>query len=131
MEPFHPLGRRAGRRRRPSSSRCWARPSPKKPASSTCRSTARSCCPPWPAFAAALTDRQRGGLGFAAGMLRRRAVAVIVASASLTLHQPQVAAGFVLTLLCRDLAYVLGNAYAHVPGPQVPPPRFPAWRASR
>jgi len=47
-------------------------------------------------------------------------IAFIIAFASLTLHQSQVATGFVLTLLCRDLAYVLGNPYAHVPGPQVP-----------
>lgn len=59
-------------------------------------------------------------LGFAAGMAVGAAVALVIAVVSLTLHQPQVATGFVLTLLCRDLAYVLGNAYAHVPGPQVP-----------
>lgn len=58
--------------------------------------------------------------GFAAGMVVGAAVAGVIAFASLTLHQPQVATGFVLTLLCRDLAYVLGNAYSHVPGPQVP-----------
>lgn len=58
--------------------------------------------------------------GFAAGMLVGALIALIIAFASLTLHQPQVATGFVLTLLCRDLAYVLGNPYAHVPGPQVP-----------
>jgi len=58
--------------------------------------------------------------GFAAGMLVGALIALIIAFASLTLRQPQVATGFVLTLLCRDLAYVLGNPYAHVPGPQVP-----------
>ncbi len=57
--------------------------------------------------------------GFAAGMIVGALVALIIAFASLTLHQPQVATGFVLTLLSRDLAYVLGNPYAHVPGPQV------------
>jgi simple sugar transport system permease protein len=65
--------------------------------------------------------------GFAAGMMVGAFVALLIALVSLTLHQPQVAAGFVLTLLCRDLAYVLGNPYAHVPGPQVPHtpiPRF-------
>ena len=35
------------------------------------------------------------------------------------------ATGFVLTLLCRDLSYVLGNAYAHLPGPQVPHTAIP------
>jgi simple sugar transport system permease protein len=46
-------------------------------------------------------------------------IAFIIAFVSLTLHQPQVATGFVLTLLSRDLAYVIGNPYAHIPGPQV------------
>lgn len=58
--------------------------------------------------------------GFLAGMAIGSLIAGIIAFVSLTLHQPQVATGFVLTLLCRDLAYVLGGAYAHVPGPQVP-----------
>jgi ABC-type uncharacterized transport system permease subunit len=59
-------------------------------------------------------------IGFAAAMIVGALIALVIAFASLTLHQPQVATGFVLTLLCRDLAYVLGNPYAHVPGPQVP-----------
>ncbi len=59
-------------------------------------------------------------LGFVAGMAVGAAVALLIAFVSLTLRQPQVATGFVLTLLCRDLAYVLGNPYSHVPGPQVP-----------
>lgn len=58
--------------------------------------------------------------GFAVGMIVGALLAGLIAFMSLTLHQPQVATGFVLTLLCRDLAYVLGNHYAHVPGPQVP-----------
>jgi simple sugar transport system permease protein len=58
-------------------------------------------------------------LGFCAGMAAGAFIACIIAFVSLTLHQPQVATGFVLTLLSRDLAYVLGNPYAHVPGPQV------------
>jgi simple sugar transport system permease protein len=59
-------------------------------------------------------------LGFLAAMAVGAVVASIIAFASLTLRQPQVATGFVLTLLCRDLAYVLGNAHSRVPGPQVP-----------
>lgn len=59
-------------------------------------------------------------VGFAAAMIVGALIALIIAFTSLTLHQPQVATGFVLTLLCRDLSYVLGNPYAHVPGPQVP-----------
>jgi ABC-type uncharacterized transport system permease subunit len=58
--------------------------------------------------------------GFVAGSIVGAFIALLIAFVSLTLHQPQVATGFVLTLLCRDLAYVLGNPYAHVPGPQVP-----------
>jgi len=58
--------------------------------------------------------------GILAAMLVGALVAGIVALASLTLRLPQVATGFVLTLLTRDLAYVLGNPYVRVPGPQVP-----------
>jgi simple sugar transport system permease protein len=58
--------------------------------------------------------------GFVAGMIIGALAALIIAFVSLTLHQPQVATGFVLTLLCRDIAYVIGNPYAHLPGPQVP-----------
>jgi ABC-type uncharacterized transport system permease subunit len=58
--------------------------------------------------------------GFAAAMAVGALVTLIVAVASLTLHQNQVAAGFVLVILCQNLAYVLGNPVAHVPGPQVP-----------
>ncbi len=58
-------------------------------------------------------------LGFCASMGVGALIAFIIAFVSLTLHQPQVATGFVLTLLSRDLAYVIGNPYAHIPGPQV------------
>jgi len=58
--------------------------------------------------------------GFLTSMAVGAFIALIIAFMSLTLHQPQVATGFVLTLLSRDLAYVLGNPYAHLPGPQVP-----------
>jgi ABC-type uncharacterized transport system permease subunit len=58
--------------------------------------------------------------GFVSAMIVGAFISSIIAFVSLTLRQPQVAAGFVLTLLCRDLAYVLGNPYAHVPGPHVP-----------
>jgi simple sugar transport system permease protein len=58
-------------------------------------------------------------LGFCGAMVVGALIAWTIAFVSLTLHQPQVATGFVLTLLSRDLAYVLGNPYAHVPGPQV------------
>jgi len=58
-------------------------------------------------------------LGFCGAMAVGALIAWMIAFVSITLHQPQVATGFVLTLLSRDLAYVLGNPYAHVPGPQV------------
>jgi simple sugar transport system permease protein len=46
-------------------------------------------------------------------------VALIIAFSSITLKQSQVAVGFVLTLMCRDLAYFLGNPYMSKPGPRV------------
>ncbi len=59
-------------------------------------------------------------LGFLAGMLIGGLVALVVAFASITLRQSQVAVGFVLALLCRDLAYFLGNPYMGSPGPRLP-----------
>jgi general nucleoside transport system permease protein len=58
--------------------------------------------------------------GCAAAMLVGALAGLVVAVASLTLRQNQVATGFVLTILCQNLAYVLGAPLAHVPGPQVP-----------
>jgi simple sugar transport system permease protein len=58
--------------------------------------------------------------GFATAMATGALGGLIVAFASLTLRRNQVATGFVLTLLCQNLAYVLGNPIAHQPGPQVP-----------
>lgn len=57
--------------------------------------------------------------GFAAGMLIGAVVALVVAFASITLKQSQVAVGFVLALLCRDLAYFLGNPYVGESGPRL------------
>lgn len=59
-------------------------------------------------------------LGFLAGMLIGAVVALIVAFSSIALHQSQVAVGFVLTLVCRDLAYFLGNPYMGARGPRLP-----------
>ena len=74
------------------------------------------------AMAAFIVALETGSVvaGFVAGMIIGAFAALIIAFLSLTLHRPQVATGFVLTLVCRDLAYVLGNSYSHVPGPQVP-----------
>jgi general nucleoside transport system permease protein len=61
-------------------------------------------------------------LGFMAGSLIGALVALVVAFASISLKQSQVAVGFVLALVCRDLAYFLGVPYMNQPGP-----RLPAW----
>jgi simple sugar transport system permease protein len=58
-------------------------------------------------------------LGFLAGMAVGAGVALVVAFSSITLKQSQVAVGFVLTLMCRDLAYFLGNPVMGVSGPRV------------
>jgi len=58
-------------------------------------------------------------LGFLGGMLIGGAVALIVAFASITLRQSQVAVGFVLALLCRDLSYFLGNPIMGSTGPRL------------
>src|SRR5512140_2593138 len=59
-------------------------------------------------------------LGFLAGMLIGAVVALIVAFSSITLHQSQVAVGFVLALAGRDLAYFLGVPYMNRPGATLP-----------
>lgn len=64
-------------------------------------------------------------LGFAAAALVGGAVATIVAVFSIFLGQSQVAVGFVLTLMTRDLAYFLGNPYARLSGPQAGPVPIP------
>ena len=58
-------------------------------------------------------------LGFVAGAVIGALVALVVAFSSITLKQSQVAVGFVLTLLCRDLSYFLGHAYIGVGGPRL------------
>lgn len=58
-------------------------------------------------------------LGFLTGMIIGGLVALVVAVCSITLRQSQVAVGFVLALLCRDLAYFLGNPYMGVAGPRL------------
>ncbi len=69
-------------------------------------------------FAAALaTDSTLAG--FLVGALVGGLVALIVAFSSITLKQSQVAVGFVLALMCRDLAYFLGNPIMGESGPIV------------
>jgi len=58
-------------------------------------------------------------LGFLVGGLVGMLVALIVTFASISLKQSQIAVGFVLTLLCRDLAYFMGNPFMGSPGIRV------------
>jgi len=58
-------------------------------------------------------------LGFLTGMLIGAAVSAVVAFASITLKQSQVAVGFVLALMCRDLSYFLGNPIMGATGPRL------------
>jgi simple sugar transport system permease protein len=58
-------------------------------------------------------------LGFLAGAAIGALVALVVAFSSIALKQSQVAVGFVLALLCRDLAYFLGNPIMGETGPRI------------
>lgn len=64
-------------------------------------------------------------MGFAAAGVTGALVAAVVGIFSVYLGQSQVAVGFVLTLMTRDLAYFLGNPYARQQGPQVLPQPIP------
>lgn len=59
-------------------------------------------------------------LGFLAAMMVGALVALLIAFASITLHQNQVAVGFVLTILGAELANFLGEPFVRRPGPRVP-----------
>ena len=59
-------------------------------------------------------------VGLLVAMLVGAVIALIIAVANIELRQDQVAVGFVLTLLCADLAQFLGQGYTRIPGPQVP-----------
>jgi predicted ABC-type sugar transport system permease subunit len=58
-------------------------------------------------------------LGFLAGAAIGALVALVVAFASIALRQSQVAVGFVLALLCRDLSYFLGNPIMGMTAPRL------------
>ncbi len=58
-------------------------------------------------------------LGFLAAALVGAIVAATVAVFSVYFGRSQVAVGFVLTLMTRDLAYFLGNPYSRIHGPQM------------
>ena len=68
-------------------------------------------------------------LGFIFAAFVGAGVAAIVAFFSIYLNQSQVAVGFVLTLMTRDLAYFLGNPYSRLPGPQVLKLPIPLFKA--
>jgi len=57
--------------------------------------------------------------GFAAAAVAGAVVALLLAIIGVWLNQSQVAVGFALTFLCRDLAYFLGNPYSRQQGPQL------------
>lgn len=60
-------------------------------------------------------------LGFLAAALVGAGIAAVVGIAGVYMGQSQVAVGFVLTLMGRDLAYFLGNPYSRIQGPQLVP----------
>ena len=57
--------------------------------------------------------------GFLAGGVVGALIAALIAFTSLFWGISQVAVGFVLTLMCKDLAYFLGNPYTRIQGPQL------------
>jgi simple sugar transport system permease protein len=57
--------------------------------------------------------------GFAAAALTGMAVSLVLAIIGIWLNQSQVAVGFALTFLCRDLAYFLGAPHSRQAGPQL------------
>jgi len=58
-------------------------------------------------------------LGFLAGALIGALVALLIAFSSIQLKKSQVAVGFVLALLTRDLSYFLGNPFMGQVGPRL------------
>lgn len=58
-------------------------------------------------------------MGFVCAAMVGGLIAAVVAVFSIYLNQSQVAVGFVLTLMARDLAYFLGNPYTRIQGPYV------------
>ncbi len=60
--------------------------------------------------------------GLLMGSVVGMATALVLAITGLVLGRSQLAVGFTLTLLCRDLAYFLGQPYARQPGPQFASP---------
>ncbi|RMF31948.1 MAG: ABC transporter permease [Chloroflexi bacterium] len=71
------------------------------------------------AFAVAYTTNSLL-LGFLAAMVVGALVALLIAFASISLRQDQVAVGFVLFALCTELSSFLGKPFVRKPGPSVP-----------
>jgi ABC-type uncharacterized transport system permease subunit len=67
-------------------------------------------------------------VGFLAAMGVSMAVALLIAFASIELRLNQIAVGFVLTLLCADLASFLGDPYVGQRAAGVPPLAIPGLR---
>jgi len=64
-------------------------------------------------------------LAFTAAAAIGALIAAIVGIFGIYLGQLQVAVGFALTLMCKDLAYFLGNPYSRLQGPQMVPMKIP------
>lgn len=64
-------------------------------------------------------------MGFVAAAAAGSLIAAVVALFSIRLGLSQVAVGFVLTLMTRDLAYFLGSPYARMEGPLAGPVPIP------
>jgi simple sugar transport system permease protein len=64
-------------------------------------------------------------LGFAAAAIVAALVALLIVVADIQLKQDQIAVGFVLTLLCADIAQFLGQDFAGTPSNPIPPLRIP------
>lgn len=69
-------------------------------------------------FAAAVAANSAAA-GIVAAALTGAVVALILALTSIRLRQDQIAVGFVLTLLCADLARFLGKPVVNIPGPRL------------
>lgn len=67
-------------------------------------------------FAVAVTTNSLV-LGYLSGIVVGALVALLIAFSSITLHQSQVAVGYVLTYTTLSLAYFLGNPYTAAQGP--------------
>ena len=59
-------------------------------------------------------------IGLLAGFLTGAMAGLLISFSSISLKQSQVAVGFILSLLFRDLAYFLGTPFMVIPGPTVP-----------